>query len=75
MRRLFLVIGVALFFVISCGVKGPPEPPLPNEANLENRNLKEAAPAAAPQTQAPSIVAPDTATPAKPKTTPKKKTK
>lgn len=80
MRRLFLVIGVILFTAVSCGVKGPPEPPLPNEANLENRILKDAtkdaSPTTTPQTQAPNIVAPDTATKAKTKDTePKKKPK
>lgn len=32
---LFLFLSTALFSVTACGVKGPPEPPLANEASVK----------------------------------------
>lgn len=43
MKRLVYILSLIFIANLNCGVKGPPEPPLPNEANLEKQILKDEA--------------------------------
>lgn len=70
MKRLAYILSLIFIANLNCGVKGPPEPPLPNEANLQKQMLKENEKAATPQAEEPAAPVTD-----KKSATPKKKTK
>ena len=47
-----LILGLVFAVVLGCGVKGPPEPPLPTEASLKKELQQEQA---APQPVTPPV--------------------
>jgi hypothetical protein len=49
MSRLVYIVSLLFISNSSCGVKGPPEPPLPTEASLEKQFLKDTAKEIAPE--------------------------
>lgn len=54
MKRLVYILSLIFIANLNCGVKGPPAPPLPNEANLQKQVLKENEKAAQPKVEEPA---------------------